>query len=85
MIFLDFLGITDFWSNILSFQSAVVRASLILKLNPLAQGLAHKQPEVGPVPGLHTLFVSILTCNSCLLPIFPFFFTPGESLALSPL
>lgn len=82
VIFLDFLGITDFWSNIQSLQSAVVRAGLILKLNPLAQSLVHKQPELGPVPRLHTLFVSILICNSCMLPISSLFFTPEESLAL---
>lgn len=85
VIFLYFLGITDFRSSIQSLQSAVVRASLILKLNPLAQGLAIKQPELGSVPELHILFMSILTCNSCLLPIFPLFFTPEENLSLSPL
>lgn len=71
VIFLDLLGINDFCRNIPSLQSAMLRAGLILKLNPLAQGFVHEQPELAPLPGPRDSFCVLPYLQLLLVAHFP--------------
>lgn len=49
----------------------MLRAGLILKLNPLAQGFVHEQPELAPLPGLRDSFCVLPYLQLLLVAHFP--------------